>query len=277
MEPLHLLFKKAHQQGLLQSLSSDCDTFRVSLYADDAALFINPSQQELQVTNHILQIFADVSGLKTNLAKTQCYPIQCQEINLDFIALSGHEASSFPCIYLGLPMHIRNPSKMGMQPLLQKVGDRLLGWKRKFMSYPGRELLVKTVLSSIPTHFLTVFKLGKWILKGIDHFRRSFLWKGADPNRIKGGQCLVNWQTYTMPRKWGGLGIKDLEKFGRALRLRWLWLMWDPQDRPWKHLHKVKDPIDRSLFFSSTFMQVGMGKLLHSGRQGGSMKQLLRT
>jgi hypothetical protein len=117
MEPLHLLFKKAHQQGLLQSLSSDCDTFRVSLYVDDAAMFINSSQQELQVTNHILQIFADASGLKTNLAKTQCYPIQCQEINLDFIALSGHEASSFPCIYLGLPLHIRKPSKMDMQPL----------------------------------------------------------------------------------------------------------------------------------------------------------------
>jgi hypothetical protein len=186
MEPLHLLFKKAQQHGLLQSLSSVCDTFRVSLYADDAAMFINPTQQELQVTNHILQIFVDASGLKTNLAKIQCYPIQCQEINLDFISLSRHEASFFPCVYLGLPLHIRKPSKVDMHPLLQKVGDRLPGWKKKFMSYPDRELLVKTILSSIPTHFLIVFKMGKWILKGIDHFRRSFLWKGTDPNRIKG-------------------------------------------------------------------------------------------
>jgi hypothetical protein len=64
-----------------------------------------------------------------------------------------------------------------------------------------------------------------------------------------------------MPRKWGGLGIKDLEKFSKALRLKWLWLLWDPQDRPGKHLLKVKDPIDRSLFFSSTYMQVGDGKI----------------
>jgi hypothetical protein len=29
----------------------------------------------------------------------------------------------------------------------------------------------------------------------------------------------------------GGLGIKDLDKFGRALRLRWLWYNWDIIDR----------------------------------------------
>jgi hypothetical protein len=29
---------------------------------------------------------------------------------------------------------------------------------------------------------------------------------------------LVNWATCTRPKKWGGLGIKDLEKFGRTLK-----------------------------------------------------------
>jgi hypothetical protein len=51
MEPLHLLFKKAQECGLLGQLSPSCDACRVSLYADDAALFINPSKEELQVGN----------------------------------------------------------------------------------------------------------------------------------------------------------------------------------------------------------------------------------
>jgi hypothetical protein len=47
MEPLHMLLKKAQDAGLLQKLSPLCDTFKVSLYADDAALFLNPDKKEM--------------------------------------------------------------------------------------------------------------------------------------------------------------------------------------------------------------------------------------
>jgi hypothetical protein len=60
---------------------------------------------------------------------------------------------------------------------------------------------------------------------------------------VKGDHCLVNWQTCLRPKKLGGLGIKDLEKFNRALRLRWLWFSWDAEDKTWKHLLKFHDPI----------------------------------
>jgi hypothetical protein len=58
----------------------------------------------------------------------------------------------------------------------------------------------------------------------------------------------------------GGLGIKDLEKFGRALRLRWLWFSWDNQDCPWKDVLQFQDKNDRSLFFASMVIVVGDGK-----------------
>jgi hypothetical protein len=89
--------------------------------------------------------------------------------------------ASFPYVYLGLPHNIRKPSHASLQPLVQKVGSRLLGWKKDLLSYPGRELLVKSILTSIPTHYLIVFKLPKWAIAGIKKFRKSFLWKGFDP------------------------------------------------------------------------------------------------
>jgi hypothetical protein len=33
---------------------------------------------------------------------------------------------------------------------------------------------------------------------------------------------LVNWASCLRPKRLGGLGIKDLEKFSRALGLKWL-------------------------------------------------------
>jgi hypothetical protein len=71
------------------------------------------------------------------------------------------------------------------------------------MSYPRRELLVKSVLSTMSTYFMTVFKMPKWAHSRIDKFRRSFLWKVDDPERVKGDHCLINWQTCILPKKWG--------------------------------------------------------------------------
>jgi hypothetical protein len=106
-----------------------------------------------------------------------------------------------------------------LQPVIQKHGDRLPGWKRNLFSYPGRELLVKYVLSPMPTFFLTVFKMPKWAHTKMDKYRKSFLWKGRGTEHVSGGHCLVNWQCCLRPKKWGGLRIKDLEKSNRALTL----------------------------------------------------------
>jgi hypothetical protein len=69
----------------------------------------------------------------------------------------------------------------------------------------------------------------------------------------------VNWQRCIRPKKLGKLGIKDIENFSTALRLRWLWLNWDQRKRPWKQLLRVTDKIVRQLFFSSTEISIGNG------------------
>ena len=38
-----------------------------------------------------------------------------------------------------------------------QIGARLPGWKEKFLSSSGKEILVKTVLSSLPIYHLTAF------------------------------------------------------------------------------------------------------------------------
>jgi hypothetical protein len=97
----------------------------------------------------------------------------------------------------------------------------------------------------MPTYSLTIFKMLKWGYNKIDRLRRGFLWKGKDYENIKGDHCLVNSQTCARPRRLGGLGIKDLEKFSRALMMRWLWYNWDSKERPWKNMFTVTDATDR--------------------------------
>jgi hypothetical protein len=95
------------------------------------------------------------------------------------------------------------------------------GWKANLLNIGGRKELVKTLLSSLPTYLLTTIKPPKKFYKEMDKLRRQFLWVGTQ--RLHGGKCKVNWQKVSRPMNRGGLGITNLEKFGWALRLRWLW------------------------------------------------------
>jgi hypothetical protein len=141
IEPLHRPFKRAQEMGLLSRIGKCCEAFWISLYADDTAIFIKPTEHDLSIANHILAIFAEVSGLITNLGKTKFYPIQCDIVDMSFLTSRNLVISTFPSKYLGLPLHYRKPTRSMMQPVINKIGNRLPGWKRNLLSYPGMETL----------------------------------------------------------------------------------------------------------------------------------------
>jgi hypothetical protein len=49
--------------------------------------------------------------VKVYMRKTECYPIQCEGLDLSFLHDSNIILSHFPCTYLGLPLHLKKPNK----------------------------------------------------------------------------------------------------------------------------------------------------------------------
>ncbi|GAU42359.1 hypothetical protein TSUD_350250 [Trifolium subterraneum] len=95
-----------------------------------------------------------------------------------------HEAASvmrckhgrLPFTYLGLPIG-GDPRKLCFwHPLVEKIHKRLSGWKCKNLSFGGRLILLKSVLSSIPVYFLSFFRApsGKWVWRCLEE--RDSLW-----------------------------------------------------------------------------------------------------
>lgn len=72
MDVLNWLVTRAAEAGLLKPLSRRPIQHRISLYADDVALFIQPAASDMSLTLRMLQLFGDASGLKTNVQKEQC-------------------------------------------------------------------------------------------------------------------------------------------------------------------------------------------------------------
>nr|AAP54199.2 retrotransposon protein, putative, LINE subclass [Oryza sativa Japonica Group] len=107
----------------------------------------------------------------------------------------------------------------------------------------------------MPIYVMTALKIPKQIIQEIDKARRKFLWDGGD--EFHGGKCKVNWQRVCRPIKYGGLGVSNLTKMGRALHLRWLWYEWTFPDKPWIGMPTPCDEQDAELFAASTTVTIG--------------------
>ena len=69
----------------------------------------------------------------------------------------GCEVEAWPITYLGMPLG-GNPCSLSFwEPIISKISKRLNGWKIAFLSKGGRLTLIESVLSVIPTYFLSVF------------------------------------------------------------------------------------------------------------------------
>jgi hypothetical protein len=123
--------------------------------------------------------------------ETSVIPIRCEERETIASTLA-YSVSEFPCIYLGLPISDRKIKKADLLHWVERIGDKLPGWKANLMNMAGRATWVRFVLSALPIHVLIALNVPKWFIKAINKIRRAFLWKGR--REVHGGCCLVAWK-----------------------------------------------------------------------------------
>lgn len=83
----------------------------------------------------------------------------------------------------------------------------------------GRITLIQAVLSAITTYCLSFYMLPKKIIREITKMQHKFLWSGNNTN----GKSIpwVSWVDVCRKKQEGGLGIKDLRVFNKALFGKW--------------------------------------------------------
>lgn len=85
IDTLQKVLDIATEDGFLSPLRGRHAKLRLSLYADDTVIFINPIQDEVRAVLTILEQFGSTTGLRLNLRKCMVAPIRCSELNLDEI------------------------------------------------------------------------------------------------------------------------------------------------------------------------------------------------
>ena len=117
------------------------------------------------------------------------------------------------------------------------MDKKLSGWKRLYLSKGGRLTLLKSTLSSLPTYYLSLFTIPKAMATRLEHIHKHFLW-GSSVKCFK--YPLVAWEKVCLPRELGGLGIRKLMPFNRALLGKWLWRYGHETSHLWQRVITVK-------------------------------------
>lgn len=244
LEGLSVSIKEACSQNLFDgvSLPNNGPTISHLMYADDVSFVGEWSESNLINLNRILRCFYIALGLKVNLHKSKVFGVGVDDIELNrFASILSCKPATLLCTYLGLPIGCNMKRVVAWNPVVEKFKEKLSIWKAKALSFGGRLTLVKSVLSSLPLYYFSLFKAPSKVIEKLESIRRNFLW-GGDENKKK--IHWIAWDNIIKPKWLGGLGVGCLLTMNIALLAKWLWRLKVEDKSLWKRcisaIHKIK-------------------------------------
>jgi hypothetical protein len=138
-----------------------------------------------------------------------------------------------------------------LQSVFDCAAAKMARWQGQLLNIVGRRELIRTVLDSLPTYLLTALRLPKEI------FTKGWTSYGSASCGLDINDYMVGSARSVGPEFVGPWVMVDLERFGRALRLRWLWFQWKCPDKAWNGPELPIDSVDESLFAAATRVHIG--------------------
>nr|XP_043619780.1 uncharacterized protein LOC122591584 [Erigeron canadensis] len=191
--------------------------------------------------SHVSKFFKNTSGLAPSLPKSTAY--FCNVLNhvqLSILNVLPFVEGRLPVKYLGVPLVSTRLTYQDCIVLVERVRNRVLDWKNKFLSFAGRLQIVQSVLSSMHVYWASVFILPAKVIQKIEKIMRGFLWSQGT---LQKGKAKVAWEVVCLPKTKGGLGIRRLDIFNIALmssHIRSILTLKESLWVRWVHTYKLK-------------------------------------
>jgi hypothetical protein len=175
MEVLNAIISEADHRGVFVPLPPKIK-HHASVYADDLVILLSPCAQDFSTIRHVLDLFAGVSGLSTNVDKCIITPICCSNKQMEEIRqIFPCKVQDFPTKYLGAALSLSRICRGEEQRLVDAVAARIPTWKAGLLTNAGQATLTQMTLSAIPIHIAICYCLSAWAIKETDRRHRAFL------------------------------------------------------------------------------------------------------
>lgn len=241
----HMMTKAAtqrHIQGL--KICNQGTPITHLLFADDSLFFLLANDKSCKTIKKILSMYEKVSGQAVNLRKSSItFGSRVRAIvktRMRHILGIHNEGGGEK--YLGLLERVASKKAEMFQFIIDKVREKTQGWSKKYLSPGGKEVLLKSVATTMPIYAMNIFKLNKETCEEINSVLAKFWWSSGENRK---GMHWFAWNRLSLSKKDGGLGFRDFEQFNLALLGKQVW-------RIIQHPNCLMAKILKERYFAST-------------------------
>ncbi|RVW61463.1 putative ribonuclease H protein [Vitis vinifera] len=207
------------------------------LFADDTLVFCEAKEDQLTHLCWLLMWFEALSGLKVNMEKSELIPVGRVENVGELADEFGYKVGNLPSTYLGMPLGAPFKSSGVWDGIEERFKKRLAMWKRQYISKGGRITLIRSTLSNLPIYFMSIFQIPRAVRIRLEKIQRDFLWGGG---ALEQKPHLVRWSIVCDDKGKGGLGVKSLGLFNKALLGKWAWRFANEKTALWNQVIRRK-------------------------------------
>ncbi|KAL5557445.1 hypothetical protein UlMin_039681 [Ulmus minor] len=224
MEVLSRLINRKVEEGLIKGfcLNPHTPPLHHLFFANDIFLMGKCSIDEAFYFKGCLDDFCHWSDQSFNSQKSNIFFNRSANRQVAGLVttLMGFSRIKPDSAYLGLPL-FRSGKVKDFYFLVDWLDAKLAGWKAKILSKAKKLVLIKSVVSSLPTYVMQTVKISASICSKLDARIRSFWWGYSSNSRKL--LCLKAWDSICKPKACGGLGLRKMGDFNRALLAEWGW------------------------------------------------------
>ncbi|XP_058774618.1 uncharacterized protein LOC131648901 [Vicia villosa] len=196
---------------------------------NDSLHFTRASEVEASHIQQILKAYEQASGqsingdtsevsLRSNV--TEGAKEKIKDI-LNFQGVNHHSR------YLGLPVVFGISKKEVFRLVVERVWKKMKGWKEKFLSRAGKEVLIKVVAQAIPNYIMSCYRLPESCCKEIEAMLANFWWGSKEGERKI---HWMKWERLAKSKRDGGVGFRGVHDFNISLLGKQFWRLLQTDD-----------------------------------------------
>lgn len=182
-----MLMNKAVLNESLAGIKMKINCTMVShlLFADDSLVFLEANAQSCTNFLHLANAFSEASGLSISAQKSSLFfsSNASMELKKEIKWILGMKEMDASTQYLGLPALWGRSKKEYLGFIKDRIMGKVKGWVNKHLNQAGKEVLVKSVILSMPMFPFTCFKAPSSLCSLLNSIISKFWWENGGQRR----------------------------------------------------------------------------------------------
>lgn len=241
MEAFSCILYNAESQRKIYGIKATRSSPSIShlCFADDILLFLKARPAELRYLQSLLDQFSNASGQVVNLQKSAIFFNKklSRSVCIQYAQILQMKSIGLGEKYLGLPLLMSRSRTQNCSFLRDKMQSKLQGWEGKMLTQAARSTQLQSVLGTMPLYLMHCLKVPQQTINNLDKVQRNYWWNHNASTRPR---HYKNWSSLCLPKRYGGLGFKNLSFYNSALLTKMAWKLLHNQNSLWGKLLRSK-------------------------------------